>query len=190
MIPNWNLAGLLPPIWPGEEGHSSNRSPYPSSLAEVVGHFGTSADRLSILRGLLSYRQQLYAFGIVEGFQWLDGSFMEEIEVIDARSPNDIDVVTYFKMPPDETQETLLEKAVHLFDSEQTKPAFSVDAYAMILAEPMEEWHVQQVAYWYSMWSHTRNQNWKGFLRVNLDPADDAVALQLLDGMQIVEQIA
>ncbi|WP_414651656.1 DUF6932 family protein [Hafnia paralvei] len=38
--------------------------------------------------------------GLAEGFQWVDGSFTENIELIERRTPNDVDVVTFslFKM--------------------------------------------------------------------------------------------
>lgn len=187
MIPSWNLAGLLPPIWPGEQGHSDKRSPYASSLIEVVDRFGTSPERVIMLRGLLDYRAALYAFDVVDGFQWLDGSFMQDIEALEDRSPNDIDVVTYFRMPEGETQASLLAKARHLFSTQQTKATFRVDAYAMVLDEPMNDANVQRVAYWYSMWSHTRTESWKGFIVAPLDPVLDQAARHLLEGIQFEE---
>lgn len=31
-------------------------------------------------------------------------------------------------------------------------------------------------AYWYSLWSHRRNGQWKGYLQIDLLPTDDATA--------------
>lgn len=172
---------------PGEQGHGQDRSPYNATFSEVVSHFGTTADRLAILEGLLNYRQELYNLGIAEGFQWLDGSFMEDVETLKGRSPNDVDVVTFFKLPPGQTQETLWDQVQHLFDVEQTKQNFRVDGYPMVLGDPLEEGHVHQISYWYSMWSHTRERSWKGFVRVDLEPAEDNVARELLESMQVME---
>ncbi|ESZ27272.1 hypothetical protein X734_12650 [Mesorhizobium sp. L2C084A000] len=186
-MPAWNLVGLLPPIRPGEEGHGSDRSPYAATMLDVIGRFGTNEDRLAILAGLLNYRQNLYDLDVIEGFQWLDGSFTEDVESLMGRSPNDIDVVTFFKLPAGQTQESMWPQLHHLFDIEHTKQAFRVDGYPMILAEALEDRHVHEIAYWYSMWGHTRDRNWKGFLRVDLDPGADLNARNLLEAVQFVE---
>ena len=187
MIPSWNLAGFIPPIRPGEEGHSTDRSPYYATVSEVVQHFGVTPDRLAILKGLLDYRRALYHIGITAGFQWLDGSFVEDTETRKGRSPNDVDVVTFFKLPTGQTQDSLLNQAQHLFDVRHTKQHYRVDGYPMVLGDQLEDWHVDQISYWYSMWSHTREQNWKGFVRVELDPDGDEGASQLLQGMHVTE---
>ncbi|MGO4134784.1 hypothetical protein ACEQ6A_09505 [Rhizobium brockwellii] len=187
MIPSWNLAGLIPPIRAGELGNGLDRSPYNATFSEVVIHFGTSPDRIAILTGLLNYRQELYDVGINEGFQWLDGSFMEDVETLKGRSRNDVDVVTFFRLPKDQTQESLLQRAPHLFDVEHTKQQYRVDGYPMVLGHSLEDWHVRQISYWYSMWSHTRERSWKGFVRVDLDLHEDGIGRQLLEAMQAPE---
>ena len=40
---------------------------------------------------------------------------------------------------------------------------------------------VERSAYWYSMWSHRRNQAWKGYLEVDLNPAHDQQATDYLN---------
>ncbi|HNO14481.1 MAG TPA: hypothetical protein PKM96_09835, partial [Accumulibacter sp.] len=40
---------------------------------------------------------------------------------------------------------------------------------------------VERSAYWYSMWSHRRNQVWKGYLEVDLNPAHDQQATDYLN---------
>ena len=84
MIPAWNISGVLPPIRPGEQGHSHDRSPYVASLQQLVDRFATSYERSAILQGLLDYRRELYSSDIVRGFQWLDGSFLEQVEVMES----------------------------------------------------------------------------------------------------------
>jgi hypothetical protein len=185
MIPTWNMAGYLPPVWPGEDGTSPNRSPYSSTVTEIVDLFGTSSDRLAILSGLLDFREALQAAGISKGFQWLDGSFMEDVENHQGRSPNDIDVVTYFQLPAFETQLTLHRKSPHIFDRNSVKKSYRVDAFYGVLGQALAEHNVQMISYWYSMWSHNRNQAWKGFVRINLDPGEDAQARLVLQSKQV-----
>ena len=187
MIPAWNMEGIVPPIWPGEDGTSENRSPYRASSTEFVDQFGASIDRLSILEGLLDYRQALYTAGIVQGFQWLDGSFLEDVEAHQNRSPNDIDVVTYFELPVGETQATLAKNVRHLFDNDAMKAEFKVDSYYGILGQQMAERHVRSICYWYSMWSHSRAQTWKGFVRIDLDPNEDLNARLVLASKRVAE---
>ena len=97
-IPTWTADGVLPPI---NASHpvSPMRSPYVVSLTDYVLRFGDTAERRTILEGFLRYRAALHAAGLVQGFQWLDGSFLEHIELTEGRAPNDIDVVTFYRLP-------------------------------------------------------------------------------------------
>ena len=74
-IPNWSASGVLPPISPAAPA-STDRSPYEASLTDLILHFNTSAERQTILTGLLDFRAALHGLGLVQGFQWLDGSFL------------------------------------------------------------------------------------------------------------------
>lgn len=173
-VPPWNSKGILPPVIPGESGSSPHRSPYPVDMHTFALQFGTSPERMEILNGLLQFRSGLYELNIIDGFQWLDGSFVENIELIETRSPEDIDVVTYFWLPPGETQQSLREKAEWLFDKAQCKKRYAVDSYFFDLGEPMDIERIKLISYWYSMWSHRRDHHWKGFVQVDLDPSTDA----------------
>lgn len=184
MIPDWNIAGVLPPIRPDKLGHSGDRSPYLVELHQVVDRFGTTVERRKILQGLLEYRKELHNLGISQGFQWLDGSFMEQIELLDSRPPNDVDVVTFFNLPSGVTQQDLAASHPNLFRSGETKKKYKVDAYSCVLGETMSGHHVKQIAYWYSMWSHRRDTLWKGFIQVDLSPSEDPAAGKALELMQ------
>lgn len=179
MIPAWTMAGILPPVRPGYAGHSLDRSPYVVPLWEVVEQFATTPSRTSILHGLLDYRAALHRSGLVSGFQWLDGSFMEDVEARESRPPNDVDVVTYFHLPIGETQASLFAKAGNLLRNAHVKTTYLVDAYPFVLGGPSEARHVREISYWYSMWSHRRDGMWKGFIQVDLDPQEDIAAAQL-----------
>ncbi len=180
MIPDWNIQGLLPPIKLGEDGDSPKRSPYEIDIVTLINHFATSKERCTILDGLLRYRLALYEIGVREGFQWLDGSFMQDIETQESRPPNDIDVVTFLVLPHKFDQDKLR----NLFDTKYTKKEFFVDAYPFQLDINCDNSALKRVSYWYSLWSHTRDGIWKGFLQVNLDDSKDAEAKVLLEAIK------
>ncbi|HEX7340208.1 MAG TPA: hypothetical protein VF271_09790 [Rhodanobacteraceae bacterium] len=175
-LPGWNARGVLPPCDPISQT-SANRSPYAVSLIDLVTRFADTSQRQAILQGLLDYRAALHELGLVEGFQWLDGSFTEHVELIEQRAPNDVDVVTFVHRPQ-KPLPTRLPKI--LTDHDFVKHQYRVDSYFVELDELAPHALVQQTAYWYSMWSHRRNEEWKGFLELNLDPLEDGEASQVL----------
>lgn len=180
-IPAWNSLGLLPPIDP-ELPTSPKRSPYAVTLLDVVMRFSTSPERRSVLTGFLNYRAALHKIGICEGFQWLDGSFLEDVEVLERRAPRDMDVVTFMHSPANFSTVDLT-----ALDRDSAKALFQVDAYFVELDEVPPDSLVHQSAYWYSMWSHRRNQAWKGFLRIDLAANDDKQAAEWLANFDVAE---
>ena len=180
MIPLWNMAGVLPPIRPGMPGHSADRSPYSAVLADVIERFSTSPERINILQGLLRLRAAFHAVGVVSGFQWVDGSFLEHVEVLESRPPKDVDVVTYFALPTGVSEADLVTRDPEIFDHDKVKAAYQVDHYPFVLGKSIDAFQIRQISYWYGMWSHRRDGMWKGFIQVSLDPAEDILALQTL----------
>ncbi|MEM4986264.1 hypothetical protein V8G57_02575 [Collimonas sp. H4R21] len=174
-IPKWNAQGVVPPIDPADPT-SFNRSPYEVSLVDLIKTYGTSPERRAILKGFLAYRAALHALGLVEGFQWINGSFSEDVEKLEDRHPKDIDVVSHF----DKSSHIDLSATGDLFAHDIVKNTYRVDAYTMELEALLPREVVFWSAYWYSMWSHRRNQNWKGFLQVDLAPAEDGEAAEYL----------
>lgn len=181
MIPAWNMSGIIPPIRPGASGHSSERSPYVVDISEVRAQFTSTPERNKIIKGLLNYRRALYAIGIVSGFQWLDGSFMEDIESLESRPPKDLDVVTFLYLPIGDTQTSLNNKAGALFNNQFTKTTYFIDSYIKVLGEKTEPRHVREISYWYSMWSHRRDGLWKGFVQVDLNPVNDEEEILIIE---------
>jgi hypothetical protein len=188
MIPDWNISAVLPPVRPGAAGHSPDRSPYKASFSEVVEKFATSAPRIEILRGLLNYRIELRNRGVSSGFQWLDGSFMEHKEVLLSEPPKDVDVVTFFHLPPGTDEATFSRTNLDLFQIANTKLIYHVDAYGCVLGVSMGESHVNTISYWYSMWSHRRNGLWKGFVQMDISKDEDDIASGLL--AQLEQELA
>lgn len=185
-LPDWDARGLLPPC-NSNSPVSADRSPYRVSLRELVVDFAVSAERVQILFGLLNYRAQLHALGIVDGFQWLDGSFFENIEMLESRAPGDIDVVTFFNYPSGHNQLTLKQANPALFPANSAehlalKQTFHVDAYTQSLGVKPASL-VARSAYWYSVWSHRRDLTWKGYIEVELAPNEDNVAREALNAL-------
>ena len=156
------------------------------SLTDLIPRFGISSERLEILGGLLSLRSEFHKIGLVKGFQWLDGSFSENIELLQSRPPRDIDVVTFFHTPDTKTEDDLLIEYPHLFDKDHLWKTYHVDAYYVglpdaDLAEDELEDLIADSIYWYGVWSHQRNSfSWKGYLQIDLSPTEDNIALDAL----------
>lgn len=184
-IPAWNPEGLIPPVDVANPA-SANRSPYRVSLPDLILRFATSPQRIAILDGFLNFRAAMHAIGLIDGFQWINGSFTESIETgARSRPPNDVDLVTFFRIPPGRTEWDIINADSSLFlatraEQDALKTAYRVDAYPVHLGTKSDDL-VSQSAYWYGMWAHQRDtQRWKGFLEIDLDPVDDASARSLL----------
>lgn len=179
VVPNWNTAGVLPPC-DEVDPTSFARSPYRVSVLALVERFATSTERVAILRGYLAYRASLHRLGLITGFQWVDGSFIEDVERVEARAPNDVDVVS-FLLAPRGSDAGVIDGDHDALDNAAAKSRFRVDGYFVELdyLEPREITSI--TTYWYSLWSHRRNGVWKGFIEVELDPGDDAAAETFLD---------
>lgn len=177
-IPAWTANGVLPPNDPSDPV-SAERSPYVVSLTDFVLRFGNTPERCAILGGFLDYRAALHKAGLVQGFQWLDGSFLELVELIEWRPPNDVDVVTFFRLPSGLSQAGLGASLGPLLKNRLVKATYHVDAYLVDLG--MDAGRLaEKSAYWYSLWSHRRDQRWKGFVQVDLAPAEDRIAIATL----------
>lgn len=185
MIPAFNQSGVLPPFLPNSSPTDPlSVSPYETTMLEVVERFGTSTVRLSQLAGLIRMRAELRRIGVRDAFQWIDGSFSEDIESTEQRDPGDIDVVTFGRLPPD-LDNTLAAVHAHpgLFDSQEAKRQFSCDAYFVDMRLSAEAVHFH-TCYWLSLFSHKRVTNlWKGMLLIPLGE-DDLEAENALRGVR------
>lgn len=176
-IPDFTLSGVLPPYRGVDPTISAFMSPYPTSLTRIAGKLCGSNERKNIFRGLLQYRQQLDAIGLKVGFQWLSGSFMEDIENLESRHPNDVDVITFCDRPAhllgdDPAWMAFTQANLKLFDPAQAKLSYRCDPYFVDLSSP--SWNiVDQTRYWFGLFSHRRGGLWKGLLQVPLNLTQD-----------------
>jgi hypothetical protein len=183
-IPDWSIAGVLPPFIGSSPAMPDSMAPFPATMVQIVEKFGKSPERIQILLGLLDFRQALDKAGLVQGFQWLDGSFFEDVEKLESRSPNDIDIITIFRRPAscfnDNEWEIFVQANRDLFLPIMNKKSFRCDTYWIDLNIPSES-IVEQTKYWYGLFSHRRNGLWKGMLKIPLSVgSDDAHARALL----------
>ena len=179
-IPNWNESGVLPAVDP-DDSIALRRSPYVVSLIDLVVRLGFTDARRRLISGLLEYRNELHRLGVIAGFQWVNGSFTEYIEESGDRSPNDVDLVTFLHIPTGQTIRSLAESNPNLFTPAVVKANYKTDAYFVTLNPDAPQDIVKQTVYWYSLWSHTREGLWKGFLQIDLAPTEDELAKSVLD---------
>ena len=128
-IPAFTIDGVLPPfVGPlGPGGSPQDMTPYVVSAVEIVATLATTAYRQTILRNWLTHRAALRSIGFDKGFQWLDGSFVEQ------KVPQDIDIVTFTNRPTNALDLRSLSNLVHanigLFDHILVKKSFLMDAF-------------------------------------------------------------
>lgn len=178
-IPDWNPQGLLPPVFLGFETARTPRSPYPTTFEALCERFCTSRTRFDILDGLYRLRQRMYEVGVNKGFQWLAGSFVEHVELRRDRGPRDVDVVSFVDLDGlDHTR--IKEHFIPLLDRNRVKENFYVDHFVVHLNERLDVDSIGTIAYWYGIFSHTRAQEWKGYIQIPLDPEDDILGHEAL----------
>ena len=78
-IPAFNHNLVLPPHL-GNPAAIGDLSPYSCTTLELCQRFGTTPERRAILGRYLDFRERMATEGLTNGFQWLDGSFLEDIE--------------------------------------------------------------------------------------------------------------
>jgi uncharacterized protein DUF6932 len=180
-LPAFNIDGVIPPFVGahGPGGVPEDLSPYKASVLETVHALSFSEGRKSILRGWLLHRKALRAIGFNDGFQWVDGSFVEQ-----NKEPKDIDVVMFFRRPP--TANNAIDLAKHIqanlpvFSRMQVKATFHVDFMPVDL-DGTPEVLVDLTRYYAGLFSHRRTDFvWKGMIQVPMDGSGDQAALDFL----------
>lgn len=182
MIPDFNHSHVLPPFVGDTPIQAALSSPYTTTASELVARFGSTPQRCSLLHGLFAYRKALRALGFADGFQWLDGSFVENIEAHEDRAPKDVDVVTFAHKPAGldvAGVNALLAANPEVFDVARARQRFGCDAYVVQLDGAPHKL-VVRAAYYQGLFSHRRSDNvWKGMLALPLQ-SDDVAALAAL----------
>ena len=138
-LPAFDNRGMLPPFTGTTATESANRSPYSCTIIELCAAFGTSDHRKKLLANLIAYRRLIATGGYVVGLQFIDGSFVENVERSEGRAPNDIDVFSILPPPPRYHNDPSGWKIdclsfwnSEIIDNAKNKARFSLDCYAMI----------------------------------------------------------
>jgi len=184
VIPAFTPSGVLPPFVGDSPARRGSMSPYQVCIEDVARRFATSPARQTIFRGLLAYRKALRDIGFNQGFQWLDGSFVENVERTRLRPPGDIDIVTFVQRPTearDEAQWSAFQREhLDLLIPAKVKARYQCEAFLMDLHSP-GSLLVDDTRYWFGLFSHQRSSyHWKGMLQVDLVD-NDAAALAVLE---------
>lgn len=166
-IPDFADHGALPPFVAGNPVEPGNRSPYKATMLELVDRFCTSKDRARLLKGLNAYRKHIHSGGFVSGSQWIDGSFTENVERNQKRSPKDIDVVTlyhrplrYQQEPQNWEQDYRNQLRAQFFDTRRMKPTYLCDTYDIDL-DTVPSALVRNTTYWFGLFSDMRGSSVK-----------------------------
>ena len=178
-IPDWNQEGLIPPYDPKNMVPVAS-SPYIATLPAVVNRFGTSEPRLRLLNGLLRYRAMLHQAGLIRGFQWIDGSFVVNKENTMGAPPGDIDVVTFFELPTGVSQADLVASHGSIFDRPNIKSTLKIDSFYVVMDYSNLAFLMERCVYWSGFFGHTRDDQWKGFVQIDLEPGGEPIAEKLI----------
>ena len=182
-IPELTKSGVLPPHNGSRNGGpvtKADLSPFPATTLELCQKFGTTPERRVILRGYLQFRARLSDLQVVDGFQWVDGHFLEDYEKRTHKSPDHIRVVTFYRASPliaDPNYARLFEP---LRTGRATRANFHVDHNLVPLDWPAQ-CLIDATRFQSAMLSHSDNGIWKGYVRINLHtPQDDSAAQEHL----------
>lgn len=175
--------GLLPPHHSSQNGgpaRPDELSPFLATTLELCQRFGGTLERRAILRGYLQMRQRLTDLQVVEGFQWVDGHFLEEYEKRTRKPPESIRVVTFCRTPKAIADPNYSSLFQPLMSRRVTQATFHVSHQLISLGWPAHS-IIEATRMQAAMMSHSDEGVWKGYIRIPLNtPDDDAAALQHL----------
>lgn len=181
-IPKYNSQGLLPPH-NGDARDLDGGSPYHTTTLELCHTFGTTRTRREILRGFFRLRAALAELELNDGWQWLDGRFLEKDR--GHNEPELIQVVTFYTPSPLLDDPMFTDHVNRINDFDLSHRLFRVDHNYVSLELPLPAL-VHNTRHYAALLSHQSETGiWKGMLQVNLNtPQDDAAALQRLEEME------
>lgn len=180
-IPPFDHNGVVPPHR-GNPTDLADLSPYPCTSRDLCERFANSPERVAILSGFLDFRERLELSGFRDGYQWIDGSFLEDVETREKRPPRDLDVVTvYWNMDP-VTEAAIQTGFPEFADPSSAKANFHLDHYPFQI-DFSPELTVEYTRYWIQLFNHNRAGVWKGMLKIDLGtPVEDDEARKILTG--------
>lgn len=181
-IPSFDHNNVLPP-YKSSPVNRNDTSPYSCTILELCYRFSTSKIRIEILKNFILFRQRMNTFQIINGFQWVDGSFVENIEVSENRDPSDLDVVTFCGGLDHNKINDIRNNFPEFIDFNLSKKNYFIDHYPVdYCSDP--DITVEATKYWLQLFTHNRLGIWKGMLKLSLNtPNGDKDALNYLDSL-------
>lgn len=182
-IPDLNADGVLPPH-KGNPDNLDDMSPYPATTLELCQKFSSTPERRAILQGFLELRQALHQLQIINGFQWVDGCFLED-DRINRKAPDRIQVITFCHPSELENDPTHAELLKTITDRKVALPKYRVDHMGIRLTWTPEVL-INHTRLWCGLLSHQRETGtWKGLLKIDLNTvAEDNAALHHLTSLE------
>lgn len=171
---------VLPPHL-GTPTDVMGNSPYKLDIFDFTQFFGTSKKRIELIRNLILFRLELTQNTDLKGHQWIDGSFVENIEKSEGRDPNDIDVVTFYSGANEKDISFIFNEFKEFYNNKESKTNYNIDHYCLdVTADPF--YVLEYVRYWTQLFSHNRNRIWKGIVQLELcTPNSDKKTLDYLN---------
>ena len=121
---------------------------------------------------------------MTQGYQWLDGSFLEDVEARENRPPNDLDLLTLYWGYDLKFQKLLRREFPEFSDPSLSKKNFQLDHFPIDIGIS-PDLTVENIRYWIQLFGHNRDNIWKGMIRVDLDtPEDDCAGLKYLKELE------
>lgn len=170
-LPPHRADGYLPDFLAGPA--AEGRSPFLVTAIHLVEIYGQTAKRREFLVGFFGYRDRLRRAGLV-GVQWLNGSFVGDVERRENRDPGDIDVVTWYSSQRNQLELRTADPS--LWNRDAIKAQHFVDAFPICANQP-PYLLLTMACYWHGMWSRSKKDSiptMKGYVALELSDSDAA----------------
>lgn len=185
-IPDFDHNNVLPPFINGRPGIPANHSPYVCSILEFCTKFATSEVRIQLLNKFVEFRIKIHEVGITNGFQWVDGSFLENKEKALDQSPNDIDVATFFQVTSPNTEAKVQSSFPEFVDRKLAKDNFRLDHLLLHITSLSPYDLIRNTNFISKLFSYSRRGVYKGMVEIHLNSIDeDQKALEYLKGIEL-----
>lgn len=185
-IPDFDHNHVLPPFINGDPSVSTNQSPYKCGIMEFCERFSFTKHRINILKNFVSYRIKLHEIEITEGFQYVDGSFIENKEAAAGLPPGDIDIATFYFVNSKRTQALAGVKFPEFCDRVLTKQKYEIDDLVFDISIGVKNPYklINYTNFITSLFSYSRRDYRKGMVEIKLNTvAEDRAALVYLNSL-------
>lgn len=183
-IPDFDHNNVLPPFINGSPGNAANHSPYVCSILEFCEKFATTEIRIDLLTNFIKFRIKIHESEITSGFQWVDGSFLEDKEKILGEDPSDIDVATFFQVTSPNTVDKINSDFPEFFQRKLAKNKYKLD-HLLIHVPALNPYQlIRNTNFISKLFSYSRRGVYKGMVEIHLNSIhEDRLALDYLNGI-------